>query len=82
VKAFFLGWNHRTIPHVWNGSDWIESKSEPEHRAKAKLQELEVAQENLHALRNRFPKLDIQLVPIAEIRDVGRAPATTRRRRR
>lgn len=92
MKAFFLGWEERgnashykVIPMVWNGSDWIKSESEPEHRAKAQLEELEVAQQNLHAMRVRFPELDIQLVPIAEIRDIGRAPAMPhwgRRRRR
>lgn len=79
MKAHFIAWNEDRVPHVWNGSAWVESRTEPEHRQKARLIELQVARENLMAMRNRFPGLEIQVMPVAEPRDVARLARGRRR---
>jgi hypothetical protein len=80
VKAFFLAWNAANQPLVWNGQDWVHSASEPEHRQKAQLVREDVARQNHNAMRARFPRLSIEVVPIAEPQDVA-ARAERRGRR-
>jgi hypothetical protein len=79
MKAFYLAWNAANQPLVWNGQDWVSSNSEPEHRAKAQLVEEAIARHNHNAMRSRFPRLSIEVVPIAEVNDV-RERAERRRR--
>jgi hypothetical protein len=80
MNAFYLAWNAENKPLVWNGQDWIPSASEPEHRAKAQFLEYDIAKANHNALRGRFPRLSIEVVPIAEPVDVGRIAASAPRR--
>ena len=37
MKANYLARNRQNQSLVWNGDDWRRSKTEPEHRAQAKL---------------------------------------------
>ena len=80
MNAFFLAWNEKREALVWNGVDWRPSASEPEHRKKAKLIRHEIAQENLNAMRTRFPGLEIIACPVADKKDVAKLIEKRRRR--
>ena len=80
MKAFFLAWNKKREPLVWNGIDWRPGRTEPEQRRQAKLLEYAIAQENLNAMRCRFGCLDeIVVVPVASKKDMARLHEQRRR---
>jgi hypothetical protein len=81
MKAFFLAWNKKREPLVWNGIDWRPGRTEPEQRRHAKLIEEGVARESLNAMLCRFPGLgEIVVCPVAAPVDV--AERHERRKRR
>jgi hypothetical protein len=66
VKAFFIAWDSENKPLVWRGKEWVKSDTEQEHRERAKLIDLDKANAQLPALRNRFGKLRIEVCPIVD----------------